>query len=104
MENKIKIITSYSKDLFDIISNAHVIKIWPGQYRVYADNALVFINYTKDGTPISFSDQIGKDGFNNIAIPENARAAVSKAVLSKFAESYKIPLQQAIALRNSRNK
>lgn len=104
MENKVKIVTSNSCDLFDIISHANVIKIWPGQYRVYADNGLVFINYTQDGTPISFSDKIEKNGFNNIIIPENARAAVSKAVLTKFAESHKIPLEQVIALRNSHNK
>lgn len=90
--------------LLNTVEKADVIKTWPGHYRVYAKEAIVFVFFDKKGILTHYSDTITPDGFNRINIPENACATLSGTISKKIASLYNIQVQEAITLRNSRNK
>ncbi len=60
------------KDVFNAVNNARIIKKWPGEYRVYAPNVVVFIYlddndmpeyyvYTVDGKQHPFTEYESKE-------------------------------------------
>lgn len=97
-------IPTNATELLNTVKRANVIKTWPGEYRIYAEDAIVFVYFDARGTLTHFSTTFTKNGLNRIEIPAADRENLSKAILEKVASLYNITTAQAIELKNSRNK
>ncbi len=42
------------KEVLSTIEKAHIIKIWPGEYRIYSDDKFALVRCDTNGKPTSF--------------------------------------------------
>ena len=75
-------------DLFSVIINAHQIKRWPNEYRVYSKTNIAYIYCDKLGNPTHYI-------YHTNGVPNKLSADESKIISTLLGERYALLYQNA---------